>query len=141
MIGYQEIECIVIFDVKMNFSCKPRFVASGRTTDTPGSITYSSAVSHDSVQLAFLIFRLNDLDVLAGDVTNAYLSAMCQEKIWFNGGIKTGEDSSVVSRDSVQLAFVISGLTTRDVTNAHLNAMCQDKIWFNIGIKTGEDKG
>jgi hypothetical protein len=44
------------------------------------------------VQLAFLIAGLNDLDVLAGDVTNAYLNAKCRKKIRFEGGIKTGED-------------------------------------------------
>ena len=38
MIGYQEIRCHVIFDVKMDFTRKARFVASGHTTDTPRSI-------------------------------------------------------------------------------------------------------
>ena len=65
-------------------------------TDTPGSITYSSVVSRDSVRLAFLIAGLNDLDVLAGDVTNAYLSASCSEKIWFDGGFENGEDKGKV---------------------------------------------
>ncbi len=66
MIGFQEIRCQVIFDVKMDFTRKARFVAGGHTTDTPGSITYSSVVSSDSVRLAFVIARVNDLDVLAG---------------------------------------------------------------------------
>jgi hypothetical protein len=96
MIGYQEIRCHVIFDVKMDFTRKARFVAGGHTTDTPGSITYSSVVSRDSVRLAFLVAGLNDLDVLAGDVTNAYLNAKCREKIWFEGGIETGEDKGKV---------------------------------------------
>jgi hypothetical protein len=46
--------------------------------------------------LAFLIAGLNDLDVLAGDVTNAYLNAKCREKIWFEGGVETGEDHGKV---------------------------------------------
>jgi hypothetical protein len=50
----------------MDFTRKARFVAGGHTTYTPGSITYSSVVSRDSVQLAFLIAGLNDLDVLPG---------------------------------------------------------------------------
>jgi hypothetical protein len=53
-------------------------------------------VSRDSVRLAFLIAGLNDLDVLAGDVTNAYLNASCREKIWFKGGVETGEDRGKV---------------------------------------------
>jgi hypothetical protein len=53
-------------------------------------------VSRDSVRLAFLIAGLNDLDVLAGDVTNAYLNASCSEKIWFDGGFENGEDKGKV---------------------------------------------
>jgi hypothetical protein len=46
--GFQEIRCHVIFDVKMDFTRKARFVAGGHTTNTPGSITSSSVVSRDS---------------------------------------------------------------------------------------------
>jgi hypothetical protein len=86
----------VIFNVKMDFTWKARFVAGGHTTDTPGLITYSSVVSRDSARLAFLIAGLNELDVLAGDVTNAYLNALCREKIWFEGGVEIGEDRGKV---------------------------------------------
>ena len=96
LIGFQEIRCHIIFDIKMDFTRKARFVAGGHTTDTPGSLTYSSVVSRDSVRLAFLIAGLNDLDVLAGDVTNAYLNAACREKIWFEGGLETGADQGKV---------------------------------------------
>jgi hypothetical protein len=96
MIGFQEIRCHVIFNVKMDFTRKARFVAGGHMTDTPGSITYSSVVSRDSVRLVFLIAGLNDLDVLAGDVTNSYLNALRREKIWFEGGVETGEDRGKV---------------------------------------------
>ncbi len=53
-------------------------------------------VSRNSVRLAFLIAGLNDLDVLAGDVTNANLNASCCEKIWFEGGVETGNDRGKV---------------------------------------------
>ena len=86
----------MIFNVKMDFTWKARFVAGGHTTDTPGLITYSSVVSRDSARLAFLIAGLNELDVLAGDVTNAYLNALCREKIWFDGGVEIGEDRGKV---------------------------------------------
>jgi hypothetical protein len=90
MIGFQEIRCHVIFDEKMDFTCKARFVGSGHTTDKQASITHSSVVSRDSVRLEFIIAALNDLDVLAGDVKNAFLNATCQEKIWIEGGVETG---------------------------------------------------
>jgi hypothetical protein len=58
-------------------------------TETPESMTYSSVVSRDSIRIAFLVAGLNDLNVLAGDVTNAYLNAPCREKIWFEGKLET----------------------------------------------------
>ena len=90
------IRCHVIFHVKIDFTREARFVAGGHTTDTPGLITYSSVVSRNSVQLAFLIAGLNDLDILAGDETNAYLNASCREKIWFKGGVETDEERGKV---------------------------------------------
>ena len=48
------------------------------------------------MQLAFLIVGLNDLDVLSGDISKAYLNAKCREKIWFEGGIETEEDKGKV---------------------------------------------
>ncbi|KAI2500467.1 Reverse transcriptase (RNA-dependent DNA polymerase) [Fragilaria crotonensis] len=95
LIGFQEIRCHIIFDIKMDFTRKARFVAGGHTTDTPGSLTYSSVVSRDSVRLAFLIAGLNDLDVLAGDVTNAYLNAKCRKDM-VRRGIETGEDQGQI---------------------------------------------
>jgi hypothetical protein len=50
LIGFQqEIGCHIIFDVKMDFSRKARFVAGGHTTMAPSSMTYSSVVSRDSI--------------------------------------------------------------------------------------------
>jgi hypothetical protein len=49
MIGFQEIRGHIIFDVKMDFTRKARFVAGGHTSDAPASITYLSVVTRDSV--------------------------------------------------------------------------------------------
>jgi hypothetical protein len=89
-VGFQEIECHMVFDVKMDLTCKARFVAGGHMTETPASLTYSSVVSRDSVRIAFLIAALNDLDILSCDISNAYLNAPCREKIWFVAGPKFG---------------------------------------------------
>jgi hypothetical protein len=42
MIGFQEIKCHIIFDVKMDFTRKARFVAGGHLTQPATSSTYSS---------------------------------------------------------------------------------------------------
>jgi hypothetical protein len=89
-VGYQEITCHMVFDVKMDLTRKARFVAGGHMTETPASLTYSSVVSHDSVRIAFLIAALNDLDIMSCDIGNAYLNAPCREKIWFVAGPEFG---------------------------------------------------
>jgi hypothetical protein len=49
MIGFQEIGCHIVFDIKMDFTRKARFCAGGHTTNTPVVMTYLSVVSMDSV--------------------------------------------------------------------------------------------
>ena len=72
LVGYQEVRCHMIFDVKMSgLIRKARLAAGGHMTDTPASVTYSSVVSRDSVRIAFLIAALNDLDIMSADIGNA----------------------------------------------------------------------
>ena len=82
--GYEHVNLHMIFDIKMcgKFTRKARLVADGHTTARPSSITYLIVVSRESVRISFLIVSLNDLDIFAYDVGNAYLNAKCREKIW-----------------------------------------------------------
>ena len=86
LVGFTEIACHMVFDVKMDFTRKARFVAGGHLTDDPTTITYSSVVSRDSVRIALTIAELNGLDVMCCDVDNTYLNAPCRGKVWFLGG-------------------------------------------------------
>jgi hypothetical protein len=96
-IGFKEISCHLIFDVKSDtLARKARFVAGGHRTDPPKDSTYASVVSRDSVRLFFLLAALNDVDVLACDVQNAYINATTKEKIWFRGGDEMGSDKGKV---------------------------------------------
>jgi hypothetical protein len=54
--------------------------------------------------------------------------------------------SSVVSRDSVRIAFMLAALNgldvfAADVGNAYLNAPCREKIWTVAGLEFGSDAG
>ena len=93
-LGYQQIKCHIIFDVKMDekFRHKARFVAGGHTTETPTSLTYSSVVSRDLVRIILLTAALNGLQVMACDIQNAYLTANCREKIWTYAGPEFGSE-------------------------------------------------
>jgi hypothetical protein len=44
-------------------------------TNLPSEITYSSVVLQDSVRIAFLLAALNDVNLLATEIRNAYLNA------------------------------------------------------------------
>ena len=49
-IGYQKVDCHMIFNIKMGESRrKARMVAGGNTTEVPATLTYSPVVSRDSV--------------------------------------------------------------------------------------------
>ena len=50
-------------------------------TDTPKCMTYSSVVGRETVSITLTIAALNDLQVKAGDVMNAYVTAPCIENI------------------------------------------------------------
>ena len=68
----------MIFDVKMTLTHKAWLVAGGHKTVAPYIITYSSVVSRDSVNIAFLTAGLNEFKVSACNIGNAYLNAKCQ---------------------------------------------------------------
>jgi len=88
----------LIFDVKMDFTRKARFVAGGHMTETPASLTYSSVVSRESVRIAFAIAAVNKLKCLSCDIGNAYLNAECREKIWFVAGPECGDAEGKVCK-------------------------------------------
>ena len=74
----------------MNLTRKARFVAGGHLTNPPTSMTYASVVSRESVRISFLLAALNNLEILAGGVGNAYLNAITTEKVYYRAGNEWG---------------------------------------------------
>jgi hypothetical protein len=93
-IGYQKIPCHMVFDIKMeDFKRKARLVAGGHNTKAPATITYVSVVSRKTMCIALMLAALNDLQVKAGDVLNAYITAPVKEKVWTILGPEFGNDA------------------------------------------------
>ena len=93
-IGYQFVKCHMVFDVKLDgFKRKARFVAGGHMTEAPPIMTYASVVSRETVRIAFTMAALNDLEVKACDIMNAYLTAPTEERIWTTLGPEFGPDA------------------------------------------------
>ena len=104
----------MIFDIKIeDFRRKARLVAGGHMTETPKCQTYSSLVSRETVIIALTIAALNGLEVKAGDIMNAYLTAPITEKVWTVLGKKWGPDAgkkAIIVRALYELKSVGSAL-------------------------------
>ena len=93
-VAHKDIRVHMIFDVKMmSLVRKARLVAGGHMTEVPKESVYSSVVSRDSVRLAFMSAALNDIDILAADIQNAYLTAPTSEKLYIIAGAEFGSDA------------------------------------------------
>ena len=79
-VGFQQIRCHLVFDIKMEFIHKARLVLEGHTTEVTEMSNYSSVVSRESVHIAMVVTALNNLKIEAGEIQNAYLTASCLEK-------------------------------------------------------------
>jgi hypothetical protein len=77
---------------------KARFVADGHMASPPTSMTYSTVVTQESERIAVMLATLNDLDVQAADISNAYLNAPCREKIWIVAGPEFGSNERSVMK-------------------------------------------
>ena len=74
-IGWSKVTGHLVWDVKMDFTRKARWVLDGHRTPNPIGSTYAGFVSRDSIRIAFTYAALNDVDVFAADIRNAYLQA------------------------------------------------------------------
>ena len=89
--GYNRIPAHIIFDVKQSGKRKARFVAGGHRTAPPKESVYSGVATLRSLRIVTMLAELNDLDLMAGDVGNAYLEAYTEEKVCFTAGPEFGD--------------------------------------------------
>ena len=85
-VGHTKMTCHLIFYLKLYMTHKAQYVAGGHLTDVPTHTTYSITLIRDIVFIGFLIAALNNLEVLAGDIQNAFFEAPTNEKILFYAG-------------------------------------------------------
>jgi hypothetical protein len=92
-VGYKEISCHLLFDVKLDtLAQKVRFVAGGQWKNPPKDLTSTSVgVLCDSMRIFFLlVIGLNDVNVLACDEQNVYINGATKKKVLFCLGINMG---------------------------------------------------
>ena len=89
--GYTKIPCRLIYDVKHCGRHKSRFIAGGHKTPTPEESVYSGVVSLQGIRMVTFLAELNDLELWATDIGNAYLESYTSEKVCFTAGGEFGE--------------------------------------------------
>ena len=88
--GWKKVTGHLVWDVKMDFMRKTRWVLDGHKTPDPVGSTFTRVVSKESVQITFTYAALNGLDILAGDIRNAYLQAPSSQKDYIVCGPEFG---------------------------------------------------
>ena len=89
-VGWRKVTGHLVFDVKMDFTRKARWVLDGHKTPSPIGSTYAGVVSRETVRIAFTYAAFNDLDVFAANIRNAYLQAPSSQKDYILCGPEFG---------------------------------------------------
>mmetsp|Transcript_25131 Transcript_25131/g.35990 ORF Transcript_25131/g.35990 Transcript_25131/m.35990 type:complete len:379 (-) Transcript_25131:1183-2319(-) len=141
--GYQFIPHNIIFEIKMDFTRKARLVAGGHKTAPPTELTYSSVVSRESVRIGFVLAQLNEVDIMAAEVGNAYLNAKTKEKVYIITGPEFGavDQGKVVVIVRALYGLKLSGVMWRshfaaNLRNLGFNSSLEDpNVWFRPATK------
>ena len=78
--GYKYIPYHCIYDVKFDGRRKCRLVAGGHMTDPSSDEVYSGVVSMEAIRICFVLAKINNLKVCAGDEGNAFLNGLTKKK-------------------------------------------------------------
>ena len=73
--GWKKVIGHLVWDVKMDFMRKARWVLDGHKMPDQVGSTFTRVVSRESIWIAFTYAALNGLDILAADIRNSYLQA------------------------------------------------------------------
>ena len=143
-IGYQKVDCHMIFDIEMgeSFRRKARMVAGGHTTEVPATLAYLSVVSRDSVWIALTIAALNRLKVLACDIQNAFLTDKCREKCYTRAGAEFGfEQGKLMLITRAIYGLRASGATFRSFLGevlydlGYVPTKADPDVWIRLAVK------
>ena len=67
-VGWTKTSGHLIWDLKMDFTRKARWVKDGHRTPDPKQSNYAGVVARDSIRIALTYAALNELEVTAADV-------------------------------------------------------------------------
>jgi hypothetical protein len=92
--AWKKVTSHLVWDIKMDFSRKARWVLDGHKTVSPIGSTYAGVVSRESVCIAFAYAALNGLGVCAADIRNVCLQAPSSQKDYVTCGPEFGLENA-----------------------------------------------
>lgn len=143
--GWSKVSGHIIFDVKMDYTHKARWVLDGHLTpDATDVSTYAGVVSRESKRIALTYAALNGLQVVAADIRNAYLQAPSSRHDYIICGIEFGLEN--VGRKALIRRALYGGKTAgRDFRNhlrqcmSHLgfeSCKADPDVWMRAAVKS-----
>jgi hypothetical protein len=78
--GWHKALGYIVFDIKMDFTWKARWVKDGHKTLDSTTSSFAGVVSRDSIRISLMYAALLGLPVIGADIRNAYLQAPSSEK-------------------------------------------------------------
>ena len=147
-VGWSKVTGHMIFDVKMDFTRKARWVLDGHKTPSVEGSTYAGVVSRESVRIALTYASLNGLQVFAADIQNAYLQAPSSQKDYIICGSEFGLEN-ISKRALIHRALYGGKAAGRDFRNHLRNCMnhlqyksCEadPDVWLRPAIKPNGEK-
>ena len=99
------------------------------------------------MQICLTVAALNDLEILSGDIENAYLSAPCREKVWLRAGPEFG---NLQGRALVVKKALYGLKSLRGAFRAHLaetlddigfrSSMANPDVWMRPATKPSGER-
>ena len=126
-VRYEQSSGHFVFDVKMDLTCKARWVKDGHKHADPIASTYAGVVSCESVRIALTYAALNEIDVTCADVMNAFLQAPSSEKHYVICGPEFGIEH--VGKRALIVRALYGGKTSGSDFWKHLRT-CMDHLGF-----------
>ena len=145
--GWKRVTGHLVWDVKMDFTRKARWVLDGHKTPDPIGSTYAGVISRESVRIVLTYAALNDLDVFSADIQNAYLQAPSSQKDYIICGPEFGIEN--IGRTALIHRALYGGKAAgRDFRN-HLHScmeflnfkscLADHDVWMRPAIKSNSN--
>ena len=133
-VGSKLIPYHIIFDVKIDLTRKARLVAGGhRNRSVKSHASYSSVTSRDSIRLCFMLAALNELDILMGDIGNAYLNAPNKERVHVICGPELfGPENQ--GKKAVIVRALYGLKTAGNSWRQHFSAVIRDQLGYEFTV-------